>query len=729
MTKNLDIDGIIKEYFGENELTPFIDAAEERNAWCSFLDMLCMTALLLKEEGHPLSLQRVGSLLKDEELIKALEPHRSVDFAGVSQYFHVFQTLIKRERDGNGMVLDLPMAGFICGGMLDYIEVLAFVMAAATDFNRKYERIFGILKEENGKHAKPTFGLVMDLAALCLPKKQTDFTCLWDEDSFFNRFLTEPVHFEEGASRLSRILSLNKRTVQILSGQPLQLGALSCCAKTLSSDAPMEDFLCHENEFKELVRVFTMMASQERQGIVELYGEDGIGKSFLMHSLGMVAELNVLSVDLRKFLAAEDSLKNDLLKDMILKCVCEKMILYLENVPLEKEAVPTIQRVFGMLQDYLNVIFIGSKGKQPAELSFEGDWYTISLELPGMAVQKTFWEYFLKKNRIVLSEDISLDQLVSRYYMTPGRISQVLSNAFLNGEPLEHGVLVSRALLEQQIRMKCSAEFGNYATRIESPFTWEDLQVAKDSEEQLRAACDRVRYRSIVNDTFGFGRKLPYGGGTSIVLYGPPGTGKTMAAQVLAHELGLDIYRIDLSQIGSKYIGETEKNLAAVFDAAKFSNAILFFDEADALFAKRTEVTSSNDKHANAETAYLLQKIEEYSGVSILATNIMQNFDNAFKRRMTFMIPIEQPDEAARLSLWKKVFPASAPLEDDIDFTIYAKYAELTGSNIKSAALSAAYRAASKGRSIRNEDLIEAIDFEYRRTGRLGIKNELYSLL
>ena len=200
-----------------------------------------------------------------------------------------------------------------------------------------------------------------------------------------------------------------------------------------------------------------------------------------------------------------------------------------------------------------------------------------------------------------------------------------------------------------------------------------------------------------------------------------------MAAQVLARELGLDIYRIDLSQIGSKYIGETEKNLGRVFDAARFSNAVLFFDEADALFTKRTDVSNSNDKYANAETAYLLQKIEEYSGVSILATNVMQNFDNAFKRRMTFMIPIERPDEATRLQLWQKVFPKEAPLEADIDFTVYAKVAELTGSNIKSAALAAAYRGAAQHRKITNQDLIEAVDFEYRRTGRMGIGDQLYA--
>ena len=192
-------------------------------------------------------------------------------------------------------------------------------------------------------------------------------------------------------------------------------------------------------------------------------------------------------------------------------------------------------------------------------------------------------------------EDINLDHLVSLYDLTPQKIKDTLTCLMLSS-PLrkcpnekEYRFLISKKELEQEIQNQCSAVFGCYATRLESPFVWEDLKLSKESQKLLKQACDRVRYRSVVHHTFGFGKKLSYGRGLSIVLYGPPGTGKTMTAQVLAKELGLSIYRIDLSQIGSKYIGETEKNLGAVFDAARFSNAVLFFDEADALFTKRTE--------------------------------------------------------------------------------------------------------------------------------------------
>ena len=169
--------------------------------------------------------------------------------------------------------------------------------------------------------------------------------------------------------------------------------------------------------------------------------------------------------------------------------------------------------------------------------------------------------------------------------------------------------------------------------------------------------------------------------------------------------------------------------MGAIFDAAENSNVILFFDEADSVFARRTNVTSSNDRHANEQTGYLLQKIEEYPGISILATNNMQNFDAAFKRRMTYLIPIGIPDEATRAKIWRESFPKQAPLSKQVDFEVLSKACEISGSSIKSAAIQAAYFAASQNREITMDDIACAVDLECTKVGKLGMKNEILSAM
>jgi len=191
-----------------------------------------------------------------------------------------------------------------------------------------------------------------------------------------------------------------------------------------------------------------------------------------------------------------------------------------------------------------------------------------------------------------------------------------------------------------------------------------------------------------------------------------------MAAEVIANELHLDLYKIDLSQVVSKYIGETEKSLNHIFREAQASSSILFFDEADALFGKRTEVKDSHDRYANIEVSYLLQKMEEYDGIAILATNLRENMDEAFLRRMQFIVEFPFPDEEHRKSIWEIVFPPEAPVASDVDFRLLAREIRLAGGNIKSIGLAAAFYAAADGRVIHQQHLIRAARREFQKLGR-----------
>ena len=241
----------------------------------------------------------------------------------------------------------------------------------------------------------------------------------------------------------------------------------------------------------------------------------------------------------------------------------------------------------------------------------------------------------------------------------------------------------------------------------------------------LRQACSQISCRCQVYETWGFQNKMAYGRGVSMLFLGPPGTGKTMAAQVIANELHLELYKADLSGVLSKYIGETQKNLKEIFDEVQKSKSILFFDEADVLFSRRVDVTDARDISANAQTAYLLQKMEEYDGITILATNLLQNFDDAYKRRMKYIIRFSLPQKEQRKELWRKVFPREMPLAEDVDMEYLASNFELSGASIKNIALNAAFLAASEGQITGMGQIMYALQQEYQKAGKILGKAEL----
>jgi SpoVK/Ycf46/Vps4 family AAA+-type ATPase len=229
----------------------------------------------------------------------------------------------------------------------------------------------------------------------------------------------------------------------------------------------------------------------------------------------------------------------------------------------------------------------------------------------------------------------------------------------------------------------------------------------------------------VVLEEWGLGRKLVSSEGVTLLFAGPPGTGKTMAAEIIAGELGLDLFKIDLSTIVSKYIGETEKNLERIFTEAESSNAILFFDEADALFGKRSEVRDSHDRYANIEISYLLQRMEAYDGVTILATNLRANLDDAFTRRLQFAVDFPFPEEVDRLRIWQTLFPPNVPRGADLDFVLLARRFKLAGGSIRNIIVSAAYLAANDGRSVTMEHLLHGTRRELQKMGRLVGEQDL----
>lgn len=352
--------------------------------------------------------------------------------------------------------------------------------------------------------------------------------------------------------------------------------------------------------------------------------------------------------------------------------------------------------------------------------------FTVRINRPDAGEQYLLWQE--KSKSFTLAPDTDLSELTGEFDMTPGDIDRALSFASMLSKDRE----LSVSSIKNGCYRSFASDMGDKAVRLEAVFGWDDIVLPERSRELLSQACSQVRLRHRVYSGWGFQEKLPYGRGVSMIFTGPPGTGKTMGAQVMAKELGMDIYRISLANVVSKYIGETEKNLNEIFEKAKSCRVILFFDEADVLFAKRTEVKDSNDKYSNMESAFLLQKMEEYSGVVILATNLVQNFDEAFKRRMRFIIEFPFPDAARRRVLWKKAFPEKTPLGDiDVDFLV--EHYELSGSNIKNIALQSAFLAAAENSSaVEMKHIIQSVRNEYAKSGKSFTRaeaGEYYCLL
>jgi SpoVK/Ycf46/Vps4 family AAA+-type ATPase len=260
------------------------------------------------------------------------------------------------------------------------------------------------------------------------------------------------------------------------------------------------------------------------------------------------------------------------------------------------------------------------------------------------------------------------------------------------------------------------------AQRIEPAHEWGDLVLPEEAMRQLREIADQVAGRPTVYGAWGFGRKLSRGRGITALFAGPSGTGKTLAAEVLAKHLGLDLYRIDLAGVVNKYIGETEKNLRRVFQAAQESGAILFFDEADALFGKRTDVKDSHDRYANIEVNYLLQLMEDYRGLAILATNRKSSLDVAFLRRLRFLVDFPFPDAASRRRIWEKAFPAEAPVAG-LDYEVLSRM-EIPGGNIRNIALNAAFLAAGEGSPIGTVHVMQAARREYAKMEKMVTEAE-----
>jgi SpoVK/Ycf46/Vps4 family AAA+-type ATPase len=331
----------------------------------------------------------------------------------------------------------------------------------------------------------------------------------------------------------------------------------------------------------------------------------------------------------------------------------------------------------------------------------------VPLTVPDAASRAQLWRASVVGPRLAPDEAALI---AARFPFTPGTIARAAARAA--EEPW------SEEGLARVCRDVASVSFDGFARRLPNVYRREDLVLSDDLEQEFSLLLSWIRHRQQVLGRWNLGRRLANCWGLTVLLAGAPGTGKTMAAQVLGHELQTDVYRVDLSQVVSKYIGETEKHLNLVLTAAQQAGAVLLFDEADTLFGRRSEVRDARDRYANLEIGFLLQRIEEHEGIVLLSTNRTGDMDQAFQRRFQFVLSFPLPDRELRARIWRTLLPRDA-CEDGIELAGLAERFHLTGGEIRNAVVAAAFLAAADSAKISQAHLLAALRREVLKTGRV----------
>jgi SpoVK/Ycf46/Vps4 family AAA+-type ATPase len=625
----------------------------------------------------------------------------------------------------------LPLLHLQRSFRLDELDVRLLITALAPEINRKYEKLYAYLQDDMTCRFA-TVDLLLRLCCRSDAERREAALRLAPASKLSRDFFRKELSVEAAQrSLLARPIRVDERIVSYVQDQEWrQQGALSGLKKWLSGvDRP---HLLTDLEVQERLRPH--LARHGVQGGLVVYFVHGLpGSGKTLHARYAAASVGkpLLEWNLLSSPAEEPQFK-----EAVERVLREAKLL---------DAIPAFDRLHELaglpeepdrrgdwlaesLSAWEGAVFLLSERAWLPDRSIPGvQWIEIALKLPDPGTRQRIW-------KTVAGESFRLGEaeagvLAAKFRFTPGRIAASVAAAVSLAEweqpTREASGPLDPHLLHRAGYAQIKHRLSETAVKLEPSYTWEDLILPDEPKALLRQACNRLLYRHVVFGEWGFERKFAYGKGISMLFTGPPGTGKTMSAMVMAKEMEAEVYRIDLSRVVSKYIGETEKNLHDIFEEGQRSGVILFFDEADALFGKRSEVKDAHDKYANMETSYLLQKMEEYDGLTILASNFAQNLDDAFMRRIQFIVRYPFPDPAQREQLWRSAFPREQPAAAGIDFSYLANNFDLAGGSIKNAVLTAAYLAAGEGTSIGMKHVVEAIKQEYKKTGKVLLKDRL----
>ncbi|MBD2489984.1 ATP-binding protein [Aulosira sp. FACHB-615] len=484
----------------------------------------------------------------------------------------------------------------------------------------------------------------------------------------------------------------------------------------------------HQILAEQLATTWANTRGETTLPIIQLCGDEVSSKKAIASTACQLLNLNLYIMSAGAITNLRTNEINDLLRLWDREAMLTNSVLLLDCEESDSNDAAKESAIARLMTNISSPLIIISRERRRCT---QKPIIAIDVPKPTTAEQRIIWQNALGEVATTLNGHV--DILVSHFSLSAATIHTVCTEAIgksklTNQLPTPHSPLPTphsslstqhsalSTLLWDTCRSQARSRLDELAQPIESGVTWDDLVLPEAQRQVLRDIAAHVRQRAKVYEQWGFGNKGGRGLGISALFAGASGTGKTMAAEVIANELRLDLYRIDLSQVVSKYIGETEKNLRRVFDAAEAGGAILLFDEADALFGKRSEVKDSHDRHANIEVGYLLQRMESYRGLAILTTNLKASLDQAFLRRIRFIVQFPFPDVTQRNEIWQRIFPQQTPTQD-LDFSKLAKL-NVSGGNIRNIALNAAFLAADAGEAVEMKYILQAAKSEYAKLER-----------
>jgi len=722
------------------ETQPFRDSVEHILAEMKRLDLMLRRAVLVARQSRSADTpdEFRGLVISEENVDQMLD---SVDFLGdiwkldvslaksveeLDKELESRQEEIRARMEASaqaGEKLALTHLAAACG--LSPAEVDVLLIALAPELEPRYETLYAYLQNDVTRK-RPCVDSCLNL--ICRSEQEKiQARQVFSPDAplvYFHLIELHEESYDRRSTELRHFLKMDDTVTRfLLERQPRQTGAVQLVIPE-KAIADLETSVASRTELQNLAAALDHNGTDHV--IVQLWGGTDAPLKESAEALARALNKDVLYAELARMDANAATL-GALIRDAVL---WDNLLVidrgWSDASEAEQGKKNQVEEILlgRAIESNIPIVWL-SPDEQFGTLAGSTHLWRVNVQPPDYETRREAWRTVLGGS----VGDIDVDRLADLFSFSGKPVQQTASLALSRAtlrDPADPKPTMSDVLAAG--RDLTTPNMQRFAIAIAPRYGWEDLVLPAEQMKQLHGVAARLQFRSIVHRRWEFDKRLARGRGLGVLFTGDTGCGKTLAAEVLAHELSLRLFQIDLAAVVSKYIGETEKNLSVIFREAELSQSLLFFDEADALYGKRSEGATANDRYANIEVNYLLQRIEQYQGLVVLATNFQENIDDAFLRRLHCVVQFPFPDERAREQIWRMQFSAKAPVAEGMDFHFLASQFLLSGGNIRNVALDAAFLAAQEGGAsgrISMDHAIEAIKREYRKQGKLVMKTDL----